>query len=83
MVELLKNLVHLTIEVLTWFIVIGTLLTFVPPHSRNRTIYRIIHALDLILSPIRKFVPPIGGIDLSPLVAIILLQLIDQLIRGI
>ncbi|SMO73720.1 YggT family protein [Balnearium lithotrophicum] len=83
MVELIKSSVHLAIEILTWFIVVGALLTFIPPHNRNSTICRIIHALDLVLSPIRKLVPPIGGIDLSPLVAIILLQLIDQLIRGI
>jgi YggT family protein len=83
MVELIKSSVHLAIELLTWFIVVGALLTFIPPQSRSRTICETIRVLNLILRPIRKIVPPIGGIDFSPLVAIILLQLIDQLIRGI
>ncbi len=78
-----KYLIHLIIEGLTWFIVIGALLTFIPPQNRNSLINKVIEILDAILSPIRKFIPPIGGLDFSPLVAIIILQLIDQIIRGI
>ncbi len=33
-----------------------------------------------ILKPIQRFVPPIGGLDLSPVVAIIGLQLLKLLI---
>ena len=83
MVELAKNLLHLILEGLTWFIIVGALLTFIPPHQRNGFVNSIIELLDRLLSPIRKVVPPVGGIDLSPLIAIILIQLADSLIRGI
>jgi YggT family protein len=33
-----------------------------------------------ILGPIRRILPPLGGIDLSPLVAIILIQVISNLL---
>jgi YggT family protein len=80
---IVRETLHYLITGLTWFIILGALLTFIPPHQRNGPINRVIKALDSLLSPIRKLVPPIRGIDLSPLVAIILLQVIDSFVRGI
>jgi YggT family protein len=43
-----------------------------------------IHALnDPLLRPLRRVIPPIGGIDLSVLVALILLQVIQMVIGRI
>lgn len=39
-------------------------------------------ATDPVYTPIRKYVPPIGGIDLTPLIVIIALQLIEHFIIG-
>lgn len=38
---------------------------------------------DPMYKPIRKFVPPIGGIDLTPLVALIGVQLIGGILVGL
>lgn len=38
---------------------------------------------DPLYKPIRKFVPPIGGIDLTPLVALIGVQVIGSILAGI
>jgi len=81
--ELAKTLLHWVITLLTWFVIVGTLLTFVPPHHRNSLINRIVGYFDAFLSPVRRFVPPLGGVDLSPLVVIIVLQLVDSLLRRI
>ncbi|TCK04694.1 YggT family protein [Phorcysia thermohydrogeniphila] len=77
---LVKEILHTAIELLTWLIIIGSLLTWVPPHSRNRIVDSIIELTDGLLEPIRKVVPPIHGIDISPIVAIIILQLLDSLL---
>ena len=37
-------------------------------------------ATDPVYKPLRKYIPPVGGIDLTPLVVIIALQLIDRFI---
>ena len=48
------------------------------------TILRAIHALTApILDPIRRFIPGMGGLDLSPLIALVLLQLLRQIIVGV
>jgi YggT family protein len=43
--------------------------------------------LDTIVSPymniFRKFIPPFGGIDFSPILAIVVLEVIQRLIVGI
>jgi YggT family protein len=39
--------------------------------------------VEPILAPIRRILPPIGMIDLSPLVLILVLQLINILLRNI
>ncbi|WP_163328238.1 YggT family protein [Desulfurobacterium thermolithotrophum] len=78
---MVKEIVHILIEFTIWFIIIGTLLTWIPPRSRNTTVWKIIDLTEKFLRPIRSFVPPIGGIDISPIVAIIVLQIIDSIIR--
>lgn len=39
-------------------------------------------ATDPVYVPLRKYVPPIGGIDLTPLIVIIALQLIEHFVIG-
>ena len=48
------------------------------------TILRVIHGLTApILDPIRRLIPGMGGLDLSPLIALVLLQLLRQIIVGV
>lgn len=53
-------------------------------HKTVREIYKI---LDTVVAPyvnlFRKFIPPLGGIDFSPLVALIVLQLVSRLLLGL
>jgi YggT family protein len=48
-----------------------------PYHPIRRGVDRIV---DPLLSPIRRVVPPLGMIDISPIVLIILIQLASSII---
>jgi YggT family protein len=48
-----------------------------PYHPLRRTLARFV---EPFLAPIRRFVPPVGMFDLSPLILIILLQLFSQVV---
>ena len=48
-----------------------------PYHPVRQTIDRIVHPL---LAPIRKIIPPIANIDISPIVLILLVQLVEYLL---
>jgi YggT family protein len=36
-----------------------------------------------ILSPIRRIVPPLAGMDLSPIIALLLLQILERLLLSV
>ena len=60
-------------------LIIEAIFSWINPHA---PLAPFVHALnDPLLRPIRRVVPPIGGIDLSVLVAIILLQIAQMIIR--
>lgn len=65
--------------VLTWAIIIRVLITWIPNINPDNPLVRILRQItDPILEPARRVIPPLGGIDISP---IVVLLLIDFLIR--
>lgn len=60
-------------------VVVDILLSyFVSPYNKIRmTLDRIVNPM---LDPIRKVIPPIGGLDLSAIVLIILIQVVEWLL---
>ncbi|SNR75090.1 YggT family protein [Desulfurobacterium atlanticum] len=78
---MVREFLHYIIQFLIWFIIIGAVFTWIPPANRSKFADKIIEITDNFLEPIRNIIPPIGGIDISPLIAIIILQLIDNFIR--
>ena len=83
-IELITNVFVMLIIVQ---FVIGLLLAFNVVSRGNDfvlAIYRSINSLlDPVLSPIRRMLPSTGAIDFSPLVLIIVLQIMLILIRAI
>jgi YggT family protein len=62
-------------------LIIEAIFSWVNPHA---PLAPFVHALnDPLLRPIRKVVPPIGGLDLSVLVAVLLLQIGLYLLRTV
>lgn len=67
-------------EVLTVVIIVRVIFSWFPLSAHN-PISVILHQLtEPILAPLRKLLPRIGMLDISPLVAIIVLQLIVHLL---
>ena len=67
------------IQLIIIVVIIQAFLSFFmsPFHPIRQAIDRIVEPM---LAPIRRFVPPIGMIDLSPLILIILLEILGSLI---
>lgn len=75
---LVGELIHLMILAIIAAAVINTLISFGVLDGRNRIVYTVDDFLNRVtypvLNPIRRFLPNFGGIDISPLIAILLLQ---------
>jgi len=68
------------ISLLMLVILVTSLLSWVQPDPRN-PIVRLLHAIvDPILHPIRVILPAMGGMDFSPLVALLILSMLQKLI---
>lgn len=77
------NLVLLSLWLFVFAIIIRVILSWVAPGGYNPAI-AIIHAMtDRILRPFRRIIPPMGGLDLSPLFAIILLMAATIIVTGL
>ena len=70
----LIDLVRFTLYILVFALIVQAVLSWVNPHSPVGPLF---DALTRpFLRPIRRFVPPLGNVDLSPLVLIVLLQVL-------
>ena len=74
-IEVIKEVFNL----MFWMLIIRALLSWVS-QGQNPIEYVIAQLTEPFLRPIRKIIPPIGGLDLSILVAIIALQFVELLL---
>ena len=80
----LVDLVDRAIQLLTILVFVRVLLSWIPSLDYGHPVISfIVRVTDPILQPVRRLLPPIGGLDLSPIVAIFLLQLVGQLLHQI
>lgn len=63
------------LQVYTWLIVARVVLSWVNPNPRNELLLWVIRLTEPVLGPLRRVVP-IAGLDLSPLLAWLLIQLL-------
>jgi YggT family protein len=75
-------IVRALLELLVWAIIISAILSWLVAFNvinvRNGFVYSLVRMLEgvtrPVLAPFQRFIPPLGGIDLSPIVVILLIQ---------
>ncbi len=85
------NILELLLNVIWWIIVIQVILSWLVAfnvlNTSSEGLRRFVEALDRITAPlyrpIRRLMPDFGGIDFSPLVLLILIQVIQMLLGGL
>jgi YggT family protein len=61
-------------------IIIRVIISLVAPNPRNPIFFTLYQLTEPVLRPLRRVIPAIGGFDLSPLLAMILTQLLSLVI---
>lgn len=77
----LLDLVILTCRLFTFAIFIHIILSWIAPGTYNPASAFIAMIVAPVLGPFRRIVPSLGGLDISPIFAIILLQVVEIIIR--
>lgn len=78
----LIGITALFLKVFFFALIISIILSWVAPRSSNPAALLVHQLCEPILAPIRRILPAMGGLDLSPIFAFIALRLIDMLLIG-
>ncbi len=71
-----------TFKMLFWVLILRAILSWVS--QGHNPIEAVMHQLtEPLLAPVRRFIPPMGGLDLSMIVVIIALNFVEILVRDI
>ena len=83
---LFNSLISLAILLIIVTAVLSWLVAFDVINLRNPAMHRVVRTLDQLsdplLRPIRRFMPNLGGIDISPIILLLLLQALRILVNG-
>jgi len=72
----LIELVQDAVQILTLLIIVRAILSWIPSLDYGHPLVRsIVRITDPILLPFRRAIPPMGGIDISVIVALLVIQL--------
>jgi YggT family protein len=74
------DLAMLSIRLFVIAIIIGIVLSWIAPHNINPATMFIRTISEPLLRPFRRLIPPMGGIDISPVFALILLMALSILL---
>ena len=68
------------LKIYGYIIIVRAIISWVNPNPYNPLV-RLIHGLtDPVLEPIRRLLPDMGGLDISPFVAILIIWILMSLI---
>ena len=79
----LYNLIDVLFNLLSLAIVVRAIISWFNINPYHPLVVFLDRVTEPILAPIRRIIPPIGMMDISPLVALILLQVIRQVLLAL
>jgi YggT family protein len=79
MLILIGNIINFIANLLIILVIVDSVLSFIlsPFHPVRATVDRIVNPL---LAPIRRIVPLVGMLDLSPLIFIVLIEILSSIL---
>lgn len=78
----LQKLVLAILQVYSWLILARVILSWVNPRPTNDMLIMVFRVTEPVLAPLRALIP-LRGIDLSPLAAWLLIQLVTRLVLSL
>ena len=76
----IPDLVELTINIFLYSILIVVVISWVNPGSHNPAVAILYSLTEPVMRPARRLLPPMGGLDLSPMLVMIGLVLLKMLL---
>ena len=78
LMQALAGVLHSVIFIFYWLLLAQVILSWVSPDPRNPIVSFIYQATEPVLRKVRQKVPPLGMMDVSPIVVFLFLYFIDS-----
>lgn len=78
--DLVFQFLSMAINVMIWLIIIRAFLSFFPHNPRQFIIRFIYDVTTPVLLPVQRILPTLGGLDFSPVFAILALEALNRLL---
>jgi YggT family protein len=83
------EVVYAILQFFVWLLIVGAVMSWLVAFGIINPYNRFVHVVgdmiaritEPVLAPIRRLLPPMGGLDLSPLILIFLIYFIQSFIR--
>ncbi len=84
MEQFIFQFLSILLTILSWAILIRVLLSWIPNLDRGNPLVQLLaQVTDPVLEPARRIIPPIGGLDISPIVVLLLLSFLQRLLNSL
>lgn len=80
MIDTLIQLVQSASWVFSLLIIVRVIMSWVSPDARNQIVVIVHRITEPVLAPVRNLLPAMGGIDFSPLLVLIAVQVAEQVL---
>ena len=81
-----NNVIHLLVTVIqlySFILLARIILSWIPNVDRSNQIVQLLYQLtEPVLEPVRRTIPPLGMIDISPIVVFIGLRILQSILEG-
>jgi YggT family protein len=64
------------VNIYTFVLIVYAVVSWVPELRRGRWAYYLASVVEPVLTPVRRIIPPLGGLDLAFLVVLLVLQVL-------
>jgi len=79
LVVTVTEVARLLLDYLFWTIILRIILSWVAPDPRNPVVQLVAQITEPVMAPARKLLPPLGGLDLSPIIVLLAIKFIKIL----
>jgi YggT family protein len=78
----LAGVLGMVLELYMWIVIVSALISWVNPDPYNPVVRFLRQATEPVLGRVRRYLPPMGGLDLSPIVVILAIVFLKQFLVG-
>lgn len=77
----LMRFIDILFDLYSFTIIVRTLLPWLGVNNYHPVMRFLIQITEPVLAPLRRYIPPMGGLDFTPMVALLAIWLVEQILQ--